>query len=59
LAFWKTTETSPSGQKTLDLRGQVVDAESDHYEFFIGNAIYAFGFGAPAAQRVCMVTQVD
>jgi hypothetical protein len=44
-------------QMTLDLAGEVVAAERDYYELFVGNAAYFFGFGAPAAERVYVVTQ--
>jgi hypothetical protein len=46
-------------QKTLDLKGQVVDAEERNYELFLGNAIYFFGFGSPASEQTYVVTQVD
>ena len=46
-------------QKTIDLEGQVVDDDRPYYELFLGNAIYAFGFGTPSAERVYVVTQVD
>ncbi len=46
-------------QKTLDLEGQLVDADRHHYELFLGNAVYFFGFGPPAAERVYVITQVD
>lgn len=44
-------------QKTLDLEGQVVDADRRHYELFLGNASYFFGFGRPAGERAYVVTQ--
>jgi hypothetical protein len=46
-------------QKTLDLEGAVVDADRAHYELFLGNAAYFFGFGPPAAERIYVVTQAD
>ena len=46
-------------QKTLDLAGYVVDADRPYYELFLGNVIYFFGFGEPAAERTYIVTQVD
>jgi hypothetical protein len=46
-------------QKTLDLTGEVVDSDLPYYELFLGNAVYAFGFGTPAAERIYVVTQVD
>ena len=46
-------------QKTLDLRGHVVDSELPHYELFLGNAIYLFGFGTPASERIVVLTQAD
>jgi hypothetical protein len=52
-------QPSAPPQKTLDLSGQPVDSDQPHYELFLGNAVYFFGFGKPATDRVYVVTQVD
>jgi hypothetical protein len=46
-------------QKTLDLAGEVVDAERPYYELFLGNASYFFGFGSAAPGRTYVVTQAE
>ncbi len=46
-------------QKTLNLEGQIVDAQQRHYELFLGNAVYFFGFGSPASEHTYILTQAD
>jgi hypothetical protein len=46
-------------QKTLDLSGAAVDSDEAHYELFVGNQLYVFGFGDPAGDHVYVITQVD
>lgn len=46
-------------QKALDLAGEVVDANHPHYDLFLGNASYFFGFGTPADARAYVVTQAE
>jgi len=57
MAFIRCPDAPP--QKTMGLEGEVVDADGPQYELFLSNASYFFGFGAPAAGRIYVVTQTE